>query len=198
MSCFEDFKYSSSYIPKSNSFYLIFWGGVMSLLTISFMVHDSYCYQEWGILNPSISLLELSSVRFHLKPSLRNIANYGAINDPSFLLSSRRKKFSSLLWSQTSNCFLLVAEFHFKRWDVSISPLQVYSFRCWFSNNSIITFLEGCFPSSFVAEVAFSSPFCYSNDISSIIYFFRRHCDVALFTHLLGLWGPCFFSCLSI
>ena len=35
----------------------------------------------------------------------------------------------------------------------SISPLQVYSFRCWFSNNSVITFLEGCFPSSFVAEV---------------------------------------------
>ena len=34
------------------------------------------------------------------------------INDPSFLLSSRRKKFSSLLWSQTSNCFSLVAECH--------------------------------------------------------------------------------------
>ena len=35
----------------------------------------------------------------------------------------------------------------------SISPLQACSFRCWFSNNSVITFLEGCFPSSFVAEV---------------------------------------------
>lgn len=33
---------SSSCIPKCNSFYLIFWGGVMSLLTISFMFHDSY------------------------------------------------------------------------------------------------------------------------------------------------------------
>ena len=35
----------------------------------------------------------------------------------------------------------------------SKSPLQAYSFRCWFSNNPVITFLEGCFPSSFVAEV---------------------------------------------
>ena len=42
MSCFEEFKYYSSCIPKCNSFYLIFWGGVMSLLTISFMFHDSY------------------------------------------------------------------------------------------------------------------------------------------------------------
>ena len=42
MFCFEELKYSSSCIPKCNSFYLIFWGGVMSLLTISFMFHDSY------------------------------------------------------------------------------------------------------------------------------------------------------------
>ena len=39
----------------------------------------------------------------------------------------------------------------------SISPLQAYSFRCWFSNNSVITFLEGCFPSSFMAEVGIFS-----------------------------------------
>ena len=50
----------------------------MSLLTISFKVHDSYCYQEWGILNPSISLLELSWVIFHLKPSIGNVAICGA------------------------------------------------------------------------------------------------------------------------
>ena len=84
MFCFEAFKHSSSCIPKCNSFYLIFWGGVMSLLTISFMFHDSYCCQEWGILNPSISLLELSCVIFHLKPSLRNVAIVVLINDPSF------------------------------------------------------------------------------------------------------------------
>ena len=35
----------------------------------------------------------------------------------------------------------------------SISPLQAYSFGCWFSNNPVVTFLEGCFPRSFVAEV---------------------------------------------
>ena len=78
MFCFEELKYSSSCILKCNSFYLIFCGGVMSLLTISFMVHDSYCYQEWGILNPSISLLELSWVIFHLKPSIGNVAICGA------------------------------------------------------------------------------------------------------------------------
>ena len=51
----------------------------------------------------------------------------------------------------------------------SISPPQVYSFRCWFSNNSVITFLQGCFPSSFVAEVGIFSSICYSNDLSSIL-----------------------------
>ena len=42
MFCFEAFKHSSSCILKCNSFYLIFRDGVMSLLTISFMFHDSY------------------------------------------------------------------------------------------------------------------------------------------------------------
>ena len=80
----------------------------MSLLTISFVFHDSYVVRNDIFLKPSISIrsrdlfnplissLDLSCVMFHLKPSLRNIANYGAINDPSFLLSSRRKQFSSL------------------------------------------------------------------------------------------------------
>ena len=30
MCCFEEFKHSSSCIPKCNSLYLIFWDGVMS------------------------------------------------------------------------------------------------------------------------------------------------------------------------
>ena len=114
MFCFGEFKHSSSCIPKCNSLYLIFWGGVMSLLTIS--LRDSSC-QEWDILNPSFSLrsgdrfnllippLEISCVIFHLKPSLRNVAIVVLINDPSFLLSSRQKQFSSLRWSQASNCF---------------------------------------------------------------------------------------------
>ena len=41
MFCFEEFKHSSSCIPKCNSFSLIFWGGVMSFLIIFFMFHDS-------------------------------------------------------------------------------------------------------------------------------------------------------------
>ena len=38
MSCFEEFKHSSSCIPKCNSFYLIFWDGDMPFLTIFFHV----------------------------------------------------------------------------------------------------------------------------------------------------------------
>ena len=105
MFCFEELKYSSSCISKCNSFYLSFWGGVISFLTISIHVSWFIFCQQWGILNPWISLLELSCVIFHLKPSLRNVAIVVLINDPSFLLSSRQKQFSSLRWSQASNCF---------------------------------------------------------------------------------------------
>ena len=42
MSCFEEFKHSSSCIPKCNYFYLIYWGGVISFLTILFMFCDSH------------------------------------------------------------------------------------------------------------------------------------------------------------
>ena len=52
----------------------------------------------------------------------------------------------------------------------SISPLQACSFRCWFSNNSVITFLEGCFPSSFVAEVGI-----FFSILISIIYLLLFH-----------------------
>ena len=74
---------------------------------------------------------------------------------------------------------------------VSISPLQAYSFRCWFSNNSVLTFLEGCFPSSFVAEVVifFSIPLFQGSifyyllfpealwycSLRPIIFFFQDH-----------------------
>ena len=50
----------------------------------------------------------------------------------------------------------------------SISPLQAFSFRWWFSNNSVITFLEGCFPNSLVVQVGiFFSILLY--DLSSIL-----------------------------
>ena len=83
MPCFEEFKHSSSCISKCNSFYLIFSGGVISFLTISIHVSRFTCCQERGILNPSISSLDLSWYRFHLKPSLRNVAIVVLTNDPS-------------------------------------------------------------------------------------------------------------------
>ena len=89
MSCFEEFKHSSSCIPKCSSFSLIFWGGVMSFLTIWVRVSWFTCCQEWDILNPPISSLDISCVMFHLKPSLRNVAIMVLINDQVFLLSSR-------------------------------------------------------------------------------------------------------------
>ena len=117
------------------------------------------------------------------------------INDPSFLhILLSERGFSSLRWYQASNCSL-VAEFHLKCWDVFISPLQAYSFRCWFSNNPVVTFLEGCFPSSYVAEVGIFSYILLFQ--WSIVYsVFRRHCDVALFTHHPN-YEDRVFSCLS-
>ena len=48
--------------------------------------------------------------------------------------------------------------------------------------------LQGCFLSSFVAEVGIS--FSILLLLWYIFYSsFRRRCDVDLFTHLLGLWG---------
>ena len=38
-------------------------------------------------------------------------------------------------------------------WEVFHKPTTSLFVFCWFSNDSVITFLEGCFPSSFVAEV---------------------------------------------
>ena len=105
--CFfsEEFKYSSSCILRCSSFYLIFWGGVISFLTISIHVLWFTCCQEWGILNPSISSLELSWYRFHLKHSLRNVVLWCLSMIQVFLLSSRQKQFSSLHWFQASICF---------------------------------------------------------------------------------------------
>ena len=49
MFCFEEFKHSSSCIPKCNSFDLIFWGGVRSFLIISLRVSWFTSFQEWHI-----------------------------------------------------------------------------------------------------------------------------------------------------
>ena len=80
----RELKLSSYCNPECNSLCRIIGGGIMSFLII--WVHVSWftSYQEWGSLNPSTSLLELSCVMFHLKPSLRIVAIMVLIKDPSF------------------------------------------------------------------------------------------------------------------
>ena len=53
----------------------------------------------------------------------------------------------------------------------SISPPHVYSFRCWFYNNYVLTFLQGCFPSSFLAEdfIFFSVPLSQQSSFYSFV-----------------------------
>ena len=166
MSCFEEFKHSSSCIPKCNSLYLIFRDGVISFLTIP--LHGSWFTScpEWHILKPSISirsrdlfnplisLLELSCVTFHLKPSLRNVANCGVYQWSKFspILSAREVFISSLISSK--QLFSLVAELLLKFRDVSISPRSSYPFFVDFSTTpffSVILFRRSIFY-SFVPE----------------------------------------------
>ena len=92
------------------------------------------------------------------------------INDPSFLLSSRQKQFSSLRWSQTSNCFSLVAEFHLKFWDVCHKPTTNLCFSLLtLQQLRSILLCKDAFQTHLWQKLAFSSPFCYSNDLSSIL-----------------------------
>ena len=60
----EELKHSSSSISKCSSSYFIFWGGAMSFFINWVHVSRFTCCQEWDILNPSISSLELSWVIF--------------------------------------------------------------------------------------------------------------------------------------
>ena len=127
----EGLKYSSSCIPKCNSFYRIIWGGVMSFLIISLRVSWFRSYQEWDILNPSISSLELSWVIFHLKPSLRMVVIMVLIYDPSSSYILPVISFSSPCSCQSNSSS--------REWQVvtswfemySIRPYQVFAFRCW-------------------------------------------------------------------
>ena len=80
----DELKHSSSCNPECNSFYRIIGGGVMSFLTIFLRVSWFTSYQEWDILNPPTSSLELYWVIFHLKPSLRIVAIYDAYKWPKF------------------------------------------------------------------------------------------------------------------
>ena len=76
-------------------FYLLRWCYIiLDNFSSCFMIHKlsglrylnpSFSLRSRDLLNPSISLLELSWVIFHLKPSLRNVAIVVIINGPSYL-----------------------------------------------------------------------------------------------------------------
>lgn len=56
MFCFRSSSFLQLAFRSANSFSLIFWGGVMSFLTISLRGSWFTSCQEWDILNPSFSL----------------------------------------------------------------------------------------------------------------------------------------------
>ena len=144
MFCFEEFKHSSSCIPKCNSFYLIlrWWYVILDNFFSCFMIHKlsrmrylnpSYFLRSWYLFNPTISSLMLSWYRFHLKPSRRFVANYGAYKWPKFFIYPLGEiNFSSPCSYPSNLLFSLVAEFHLKFWDVSISPRRSYPFFVFF------------------------------------------------------------------
>ena len=95
-------------LRSSSILHLAFRSAILSTLSFQVVlchfdsfIHVSWftCCQEWGILNPSISSLELSWYRFHLKPSLRNVAICGAYQWSEFspILSAREVFISSLI-----------------------------------------------------------------------------------------------------
>ena len=100
----------------------------------------------------------------------------------------------------------IVAEFRLNFEKFSISPLQAYSFCCWFSNNPVVTILEGCFPSSFVAQVVifFSVPLSQQSNFYSFVpealwccafHSSSRIVRIVFFSlliHLTGVSSKCF------
>ena len=108
-------------------------------------------------------------------------------------LSSWWKKFFILLVLSIILFVSVVAEFCLNCEKFSISPLQAYPFRCWFFQQPRYNpSWKGAFQAHLWQKLSFSSPSLYPNNLASILSFWR-HCDVALFTHHLELWGPCSF-----
>ena len=184
---------------KCNSFYLIFWGGVMSFLTISLHASWFTCCQEWGILNPSISSLELSWVIFHLKLSLRIVAIYGAYKWPKFFICPPGEiSFSSPCWYQSNHLFPLVAEAHLIILRCFHKPTTSLFFSLLVSQE-----LRSILPCKDALEIqlwwklSFSSPSLYPNGLASILLL-RRHCDIALFDPSSRFVKIIFFPFLSI
>ena len=111
-------------------------------------------------------------------------------------LSSWWKKFFILLVLSIILFVSVVAEFRLNFEKFSISQLQAYSFSCWFSNNSVITFLEGYFPTSLVAKVVifFSVPLSQRSSFYSFVTEAFRCCALHPSPRFVRI---VFFSCLS-
>ena len=82
------------------------------------MFHDSHVVKNEIFLNPSISSLELSWGIFHLKPSLRIVAIYGAYKGPKIFFILPVEIFSRLLVLINPILFQWVAGWHLIIWDV--------------------------------------------------------------------------------
>ena len=116
------------------------------------------------------------------------------IIDPSFLhILLGERGFSSLHWSQTSNCFSLVAECHLIVLRCFHKPTTSLFFSLLvFQQLRSILLCKDAFQVHLWQKLSFSSPSLYPNNLASILSF-RRHCDVALFTHHLVLSRSCYF-----
>ena len=86
--------------------------------------------------------MELSCVMFHLKPSLRIVAIYGAHKWSKFLhLSSRWNKFLVSLFISIQFFFPWVAGCHLIIWDVFHKTISRLFFSLLVFNNSILAFV---------------------------------------------------------
>ena len=109
------------------------------------------------------------------------------------LLSFRQNKFLVSLLIPIQFFFPWVAGCHLIIWDVFHKTISSLFFSLLvFPTTPFDPYHKDVFSSSLVAEVGiFFSILLFQWYI--FYYFFRRHCDVALFTHHLDSWGSCSF-----
>ena len=137
----------------------------MSVLTIWVRVSWFTCCQEWGILNPSISSLELSWYRFHLKPSLRNVAIVVLIYDPSFLLFARLKKF---LFVALQQAIFFLSSFYYQSSSWRLYMVVHQGFLSFFNCSS--GFLSKLWPAKLYSKINMVLNTCFVLRSSSILH----------------------------
>ena len=128
--------------------YLFRWCYV--ILTISFVLHDSQVVRNEIVKPINFFEYELFSIHQYLRRSIlvyispiafpKDCCYYGAYNWPKFFYPPGGISFSFPCGYQSNLSFPLVAEFHLNFEMFFISPQQAYSFRYWFSNNSVRPF----------------------------------------------------------